>query len=99
MSRAWGIPLACYYDFVERQKVVRPICRIVVLKKAALEAAFFNRNKIWSEPVIPTLALSKSGYRSKVAPSSQPVTQAPVCILFLLFVFLFYSFTVGSFFF
>ena len=28
---------------------------------------------------IPTLALSKSGYRSKVTPSSQPVLQAPVC--------------------
>ena len=28
---------------------------------------------------IPTLALSKSGYRSKVVPSSQPVIQAPVC--------------------
>ena len=27
---------------------------------------------------IPTLALSKSGSRSKVLPSSQPVTQAPV---------------------
>ena len=27
---------------------------------------------------IPTLALSKSGSRSKVIPSSQPVTQAPV---------------------
>ena len=32
---------------------------------------------------IPTLALSKSGYRSKVTPSSQPVTQAPVCLLFI----------------
>ena len=28
---------------------------------------------------VPTLALSKSGYRSKVTPSSQPVLQAPVC--------------------
>ena len=27
---------------------------------------------------LPTLALSKSGHRSKVVPSSQPVTQAPV---------------------
>ena len=30
---------------------------------------------------IPTLALSKSGYRSKVIPSSQPVIQAPVCLI------------------
>ena len=30
-------------------------------------------------PGIPTLALSKSGSRSKVTPSSQPVLQAPVC--------------------
>ena len=34
---------------------------------------------------IPTLALSKSGSRSKVIPSSQPVLQAPV------FLFIFYS--------
>jgi len=32
---------------------------------------------------IPTLALSKSGYRSKVLPYSQPVTQAPVCLYFI----------------
>ena len=31
---------------------------------------------------VPTLALSKSGHRSKVTPSSQPVTQAPVCSVF-----------------
>ena len=30
-------------------------------------------------PGLPTLALPKSGHRSKVAPSSQPVLQAPVC--------------------
>ena len=32
---------------------------------------------------IPTLALSKSGSRSKVIPSSQPVTQAPVSYIVL----------------
>ncbi len=32
---------------------------------------------------IPTLALSKSGSRSKVTPSSQPVIQAPVCLIFI----------------
>ena len=32
--------------------------------------------------VIPTLALSKSGYGSKVIPSSQPVTQAPLLSIF-----------------
>ena len=31
---------------------------------------------------VPTLALSKSGHRSKATPSSQPVTQAPVCSVF-----------------
>ena len=30
---------------------------------------------------IPTLVLSKSGYRSKVTPSSQPVIQAPVRLI------------------
>ena len=31
--------------------------------------------------LIPTLALSKSGYRSKVTPSSQPVIQAPAYLI------------------
>ena len=48
-----------------------------------------GKSPIWQFPRIhegtgiPTLALSKSGYGSKVIPSSQPVTQAPRCALII----------------
>ena len=41
---------------------------------------------------IPTLALSKSGSRSKVTPSSQPVIQAPVFLNFINMVIHYYEF-------
>ena len=37
---------------------------------------------------VPTMAISKSGHRSKVTPSSQPVTQAPVCSVFWIIIHL-----------
>ena len=51
-------------------------------KKGSSRPVSFRINLLFLQG-IPTLALSKSGSRSKVTPSSQPVIQAPVCLIFI----------------
>ena len=49
------------------------------IKKEA--ADLVTSSEIHDCPSVPTLALSKSGNGSKVIPSSQPVIQAPRCLI------------------
>ena len=64
----WGMPFSLPFQTKIRAKKQKPPDLAASVKMHVVTG-------------IPTLALSKSGYRSKVTPSSQPVLQAPVCFI------------------
>ena len=89
-----GIPTLALSKSGYRSEVIPP--SQPVIQAPAIQLYYFYKQKEATDlaaseflcffditQYIPTLALSKSGSRSKVIPSSQPVTQAPVSYCFI----------------